>query len=84
MQNRDTLKVYLEPMVGPVVQNMPTVNLSAFGLDGMSMPEFFQTEETPRPGLELKKQVCKVMCWPAALWYYPARCACALLLLEMA
>lgn len=58
MQNKDALQVYLEPMVEPVVQNMPSVNMSALGLDRLNLPEFFQTEETPRPGLELKKKVC--------------------------
>lgn len=57
MQNKEQLKVMMEPYVEPVMHSMP-FNLTEFaGRYNLSMPDMFQSEESPRPGLELAKQV---------------------------
>lgn len=47
----------VEPYVEPVMHSMP-FNLSEFAARyNLSMPDVFQSEESPRPGIELAKQV---------------------------
>ena len=57
LQNKEQLKVMVEPYMEPVMHSMP-FNLTEFaGRYNLSMPDMFQSEQSPRPGLELAKQV---------------------------
>lgn len=53
VQKRDSMK----PILDPFMSQMPEFNFTQFAADhGIAMPDMFQSEETPRPGLELARK----------------------------